>query len=165
MYQKNFNKSNLLIFLKEINSEKKQFNFKYSRHFVTNRHLIIKVKNKGKFFSIRLLINDKDETNYFGFKFNLLNEKIAYKIAKKVVKVPKSSISKKVQFSPDYLITEWIDGKTVDYLIKNKKNYDIKNITIKIVDELLKFRKIKIIKNKNLLVLNVNKLKKILLKK
>ena len=47
---KNFNKSNLLIFLKEINSEKKQFNFKYSRHFVTNRHLIIKVKNKGKFF-------------------------------------------------------------------------------------------------------------------
>ena len=55
--------------------------------------------------------------------------------------------------------------KTVDYLIRNKKNYDIKNITIKIVDELLKFRKIKIIKNKNLLILNINKLKKNLIKK
>lgn len=167
MFRESFNNKLILNLVEEINLSQKKKNFFYVSHYITNRHLIIKTENKTKKnFSIRFLINEKDNTNYFGFKFSILNEKKAYEVLSKISLAPKVIFfGKSSLISKNYLITEWINGKNLyDELKKNKKN-DIKKIGIKLINRILDIKEKKLKFKKSINSISIKSLKKDIIKK
>ena len=154
--------------IEEINLSQKNFFFFYVDHYITNRHLIIKTKSKTKkkYFGIRFLINEKDNTNYFGFNFSILNEKKAYEVLSEISLAPKMIFfGRSSLISKNYLITEWINGKNLYDEIKKNKKSNIKKIGIKLINRILDIKEKKLKVNKSINSININTFKKDIIKR